>query len=296
MNDYPVVLAHGIARFDFLREHLVRNLEAVGLALVADADRLHYFKGIASHLRAHGFDVAHTSVNFAAGVETRAANLKREVDDLLRARGKRKAHIIGHSMGGLDARHGIVNLGMADRVASLTTIGTPHFGTSFADWGITHQGDEIIRSLRDVIDLGGFADLTTAACRRFNEAAEATEAANEVFYRTYASSDERQMVFGPLQASWRIIEQAEGDNDGLVPRISQRWVAQLVGADGAAKQVRQFDFPVPADHLNQIGWWDLNQLKGVNPFETNLFAAIRDYESAIKNVYLKIVTDVRQLP
>ena len=40
-------------------------------------------------------------------------------------------------MGGLDARYLISRLGMADRVLSLTTLGTPHRGTSFADWGVS---------------------------------------------------------------------------------------------------------------------------------------------------------------
>ena len=41
-------------------------------------------------------------------------------------------HLIAHSMGGLDARHMIVREGMAERVASLTTVGTPHNGTPVA--------------------------------------------------------------------------------------------------------------------------------------------------------------------
>jgi triacylglycerol esterase/lipase EstA (alpha/beta hydrolase family) len=41
-------------------------------------------------------------------------------------------HIIAHSMGGLDARHLIVDIvTMADKVGTLATIGTPHLGTSF---------------------------------------------------------------------------------------------------------------------------------------------------------------------
>ena len=103
LNDYPVVLAHGIARFDFLVAHVLRNLALVGLSLEPAADGLHYFKGIGRHLRRHGFDVAHTHVSFAAGVDTRAADLQREITTLLQARGKRKVHVIAHSMGGLDA-------------------------------------------------------------------------------------------------------------------------------------------------------------------------------------------------
>jgi triacylglycerol lipase len=295
VNDYPVVLAHGIARFDFLVAHVLRNLALVGLPLEPAADGLHYFKGIGRHLRRHGFDVAHTHVSFAAGVDTRAADLQREITTLLQARGKRKVHVIAHSMGGLDARHMLVTFDMADKVASLTTIGTPHLGTSFADWGLAHHGHEVMRVLREVVDLAGFADLTTDACRRFNEAAAASEAANDVLYQTYSSSEARELIVGPLQASWDIIQQTEGANDGLVSWQSQRWTAHLHGANGSTKTVPQHDFPLSADHLNEVGWWDFNQLRQVNLFQTTLFAAIREYEASIQDVYLGIARELRQL-
>ena len=295
MNDYPIVLAHGIARFDFLLAQLLRNASLLGRVLESSADGLHYFREIARHLRNNGFDVAHTSVSFAAGVEVRAGDLQLEIENLLRVRNKEKAHIIAHSMGGLDARHMIFRLNMAGRVASLTTIGTPHFGTTFADWGIANQGHEIILLLKEVIDLGGFNDLTTEACRLFNEEAETDEADNGVFYQTYASSERRATVFAALQPSWDIIESAEGANDGLVSRNSQFWAAGLRGSHGATKEIARHDFPVPADHLNEIGWWDINQLRDVNLFKTSIFAAIRDYELAIRNVYLDIARRVQQL-
>src|SRR5205814_1162022 len=44
-----------------------------------------------------------------------------------------KVNIVAHSMGGLDAREVISVLGYGDRVASLTTISTPHRGSHIAD-------------------------------------------------------------------------------------------------------------------------------------------------------------------
>jgi triacylglycerol lipase len=296
MNDYPIVLAHGIARFEFLLAHLVRSIESLGISMDRAADGLNYFKGIARHLRKEGFDVAHTNVSFAGGVETRAADLKEEINTILKSRGKSKVHIIGHSMGGLDSRHMIVGHDMADKIRSLTTLGTPHFGTSFADWGMSHNGDEIIEHLHGIIDITGFADLTTEACREFNKKAEAAEAANDVYYQTYASSEKRELVFTPLKASWDIIQETEGDNDGLASHSTQRWVGELVGANGQTKIVHQHDFPVSADHLNEIGWWDLNQLRTVNLFKTSIPSAIREYEGKIKDVYLDIARNLRQLP
>jgi triacylglycerol lipase len=299
MNDYPIVLAHGIARFDYLVQQLSLDLIGRGINLGLAGDSLHYFKGIARHLRNHGFDVYQSTVGFSAGVEARAADLKREIELALALRQNRheKVHIIAHSMGGLDARHMIVGHEMAERVASLTTIGTPHAGTSFADWGIQNQGHQIIKILEKCIDLGGFADLTTDACRAFNQAAEAQEATNAVVYQAYASSEEKKNVFTPLQLSWGIINDIEGDNDGLVSLTSQLWQSELTDeASGAAsKHVHQHVFSVPADHFNEVGWWDFNQLPRLNLFDLNFLVSVKNYEDSIKDVYLKIARDAQGL-
>jgi len=285
---YPIILAHGIARFDFLLNYFSKTFDALGLDIGSPNDALHYFKGIASHLRTHGFDVYNSSVSFAAGVERRAEDLRNEVNKVLGLKQQEKVHIIAHSMGGLDARHMIVNLEMAEKVSSLTTIGTPHLGTSFADWGLAHQGDEFIRIIGRIVDLGGFKDLAQGACSSFNEHAKEYEAANPVVYRVYAASQKQKLVFTPLQKSWHIINDSEGDNDGLVSVTSQLWQSQLVTAQGTVKQIEQKQFPVGADHLNEIGWWDLNEMREIDWWKTSIVTASRNYELRIKDLYLDI--------
>ena len=287
---YPIILAHGIARFDFLLNYFTKSFDALGLNWVSANDGLHYFKGIASYLRAHGFDVYHSSVAFAAGVEQRAEDLHQEVNKVLSLKNQEKVHIIAHSMGGLDARHMIVNHDMSAKVSSLTTIGTPHLGTSFADWGLAHQGDEFIKIIGNVIDIAGFKDLSTGACSAFNEKARDQEASNSVVYRAYAASEKQKLVFTPLQKSWDIIHDNEGDNDGLVSVTSQLWQSQVVTAQGTTKHIEQKLFPVGADHLNEIGWWDLNEMRNLDWWKTSIVTAIREYELRIKNVYLDIAT------
>jgi triacylglycerol lipase len=295
MPTYPILLAHGIARFDFLRRHFVRHL---GLDDDSLSDHLHYFRHIQSHLEPHGFDVRHTTVGFASSVEARAADLKAEVERVLAATSHTKVHIIGHSMGGLDARHMIVDLGMEASVCSLTTIGTPHSGSSFADWGREHRGEEALRGLENVIDLTGLLNLTFADCAAFNARAEPAEADNEVFYQTYACwEEERKRVFAPLQLSWEVIKsREEGENDGLVSVTSQRWTERLRGS--REKEVGQHDFPVFGDHLNEVGWWEAEQLSGKlrldalfqNPLTTvkNILNDRRQYEEQIQGTYLSI--------
>lgn len=295
MNNHPIILAHGIARFDFLIACFTRQLGPLRGFVEVAADGLHYFKGVARHLRRHGFDVYHSTVGFAAGLPRRAEDLREEVERVLALKGAGKVHIIGHSMGGLDARYMIARLGMADRVASLTTVGTPHHGTSLADWGLTHTNHKLLRALRPVIDLDGFMALTPAAGREFNESAAEAEAANEVFYQAYASSQPRRRVFTPLKGTWDIISQQEGENDGLVSHDSQLWVSELAGPGGRVKQVRQNTFPVPADHLNQVGWWDICEADLRETPLHQLAQTVCRYESSIKDVYLKIARDVAAL-
>jgi triacylglycerol lipase len=295
MNSHPIILAHGIARFDFLLASFIRQLGPLREFADVATDGLHYFKGVARHLRREGFEVHHSAVSFAAGLPRRAADLRQEVERVLRLKGGGKVHIIGHSMGGLDARYMIARLGMDEKVASLTTIGTPHLGSSLADWGLTHTNHQLIRRLRRVIDLEGFLALTPAACRDFNESTAGAEAANQVFYQTYASSEPRRRVFTPFKRTWDIISRAEGENDGLVSHSSQMWVSELVGPGGRVKRVRQQHFPVPADHLNEVGWCDIGALNLRDTPLSQLVKSISDYESSIKDVYLKIARDVSAL-
>ncbi len=294
MNNYTIILAHGIARFDFFLQRFAKDLHTLGINLGLADNELHYFKGISRHLRNHGFNVYQSTVSFSAGLNQRGNDLKKEVETALNLRPeKSKVHIIGHSMGGLDARFMISKLGMADKVASLTTIGTPHNGTSFADWCIANEADELIESFRNCINLDGFADLTTTACATFNNLVQADEIANGVVYQTYSAVDERKNIFEPLKLSWDIINANEGENDGLVPRQSQQWTTELNDSNGNSKPIHQFDFPISADHLNEVGWWDLNQLQFTDL--GNLVKAVTNYENSIKNVYLEIANKVRLL-
>ncbi|PYS91157.1 MAG: hypothetical protein DMF64_12965 [Acidobacteria bacterium] len=291
-RNYPIVLAHGIARFDFLLAHLLHTANLFGLDLTLPTDGVNYFKGIARHLRDQGFDIYQSNVSFAAPVTKRAEDLRAEVNKALTLKQSEKVHIIAHSMGGLDARHMLVNLEMAGKVASLTTIGTPHNGTSFADWGIKNGGSVLIESLKNVLDIAGLQDLTTQSCAQFNQTAQNAEAKNEVVYQTYASAEEKAAVFSPLQEPWQIIHDAEGDNDGLVPVTSQQWQAQLRSDDGTTKPIKQHQFPVPADHLNEIGWWDLQEMQRMGGLSLSLLSKIKDYELSIRNVYLDIARNL----
>lgn len=283
---FPIILAHGIARFDILLEILKEKLKLPDTEL---EERFHYFKGIKPYLEAHRFTVFHPNQDFAGSVQLRSGQLKQRVDQALAQTGAAKVHIIAHSMGGLDARHMIVDLGMADKVASLTTIGTPHRGTILADHVLSHGGVLLMDVLKRVTNVDGFVDLTITSCEQFNLRAEDSEARNSVAYQTYASAEDFRRVFAPLIPSWLFINEHEGRNDGLVPFASQQWTEELIASDGQRKKVLRKEFPFPADHLNQVGWWDPQE--AILGF-TSVLKQVANYEEQIKKVYLEIAESV----
>jgi len=282
MATFPIVLVHGIARFDILAVIIRDKLN------LPDDGHKDYFKGIRNHLEANGFTVSEPNLSFAGSVDLRAEGLANHVNEVMQRTGNPKVHIIAHSMGGIDARHMIVDKGMGDRVASLTTIGTPHHGTPVADRIAQPGGAALVKMLDQVVDVDGFADLTTTACEQFNRRAEDAEAKNSVSYRTYAASENWFDVFAPLVLPWLIISEQEGRNDGLVSVRSQQWARELIANDGTRNQIVQHDFPFQADHLNEIGWWDPEEV--INPLFSgvSIVKQALNYEQRVRDLYLQI--------
>jgi triacylglycerol esterase/lipase EstA (alpha/beta hydrolase family) len=151
---YPVVMVPGFMGF--------RSLSLGPLNIG------NYFRGVEKRLRERGVTVRTAYVGLTNSVADRAAKLKSEID---RHFPTGKVNLIAHSTGGLDAREMIARLGMAGRVASLTTIATPHQGTPVADavQFAVGPGTALSRLLNWMgIPHGAFHDLTTASCRAFN--------------------------------------------------------------------------------------------------------------------------------
>ncbi len=110
---YPIVMLHGFLGWD-------------------QVFFLDYFYHIRKVLEDDGFTIYTPQVNPVASIETRGKELAPLIDKILEESGAEKINIIAHSMGGLDARYLIAH-GYADKIASLTTVGTPHHGTPVPD-------------------------------------------------------------------------------------------------------------------------------------------------------------------
>ena len=75
----PIVLAHGVCRFDILWNESL----AVDNNDDPRIDRLHYFRGVRTMLQDKGFTVFHSSVAWAADVDHRAEDLKQNIVKIL---------------------------------------------------------------------------------------------------------------------------------------------------------------------------------------------------------------------
>jgi triacylglycerol lipase len=117
---YPVVLMHGMSGFGQLQ------VGPIGIT---------YFDGVVEDLTKRGEAVYVTLVPPYDTSEARAKALSTQIDDILKKTGKAKVNLVGHSQGGLDARVITSPQGLAygDRIASVTTIATPHRGSKVAD-------------------------------------------------------------------------------------------------------------------------------------------------------------------
>lgn len=217
----PIVLVHGLLGYDQLK--------------VCGWTMKHYFPGIPELLTAAGNRVLVPRLSPTCGVAERAQQLKEFLDK--EAPGE-AVHLVGHSMGGLDCRYLISRLGVGSRVLTLTTIGTPHRGSAFADWGISR----LERVLKPLIDFFGiphqaFYDLTTERCKRFND--EVPDLAR-VRYFSVAGRFDGNWIDLLWQPSYRIVHAAEGPNDGVVSLASATYGEGIEIWEG--------------DHLSLVNW------------------------------------------
>jgi triacylglycerol lipase len=217
---HPVVLAHGLLGFDEIR---------IG------GGRAEYFRGVSERLEREGCIVHRCRVAKTASIADRAA----ELASFVRGIPARRVNLVAHSMGGLDARYAIARLGLSSKVASLTTIGTPHHGTPLANVGTGPGMRALWAALRRAgMNVDAFDDLTTGRMAEFNAAVP--DAGGVLYASVVGAPGARREVSPILLPTYMWLGCTDGGNDGLVPAASQRW----------GDVVRE----ISADHFAQIGW------------------------------------------
>ncbi|KAH9964254.1 Alpha/Beta hydrolase protein [Russula dissimulans] len=229
---HPIVFCHGLLGFDSV---------TIGPA-IAPLEVTHW-RGIKEVLLANGVEVLMTRVPATSSPIQRAKVLEQKIEEMYAGR---SIHLLGHSMGGLDARYLTSNLhDHTFQVLSVTTISTPHRGSSFADQFLETVGRDRFSSFLSLLDMlpngGGdgsaFSCLTLEAMREFNEQ---TPDVPGVKYFSWGA------VYNPgLIDTWKwphsVVLEKEGPNDGLVSVESAKWGTYL----GTLQNV---------SHLDLVGW------------------------------------------
>jgi len=235
---YPVVLAHGLFGFD--------ELYLAGQYFPA----IHYWRGITEVLRAHGVQVYTASVPPSGSIEHRALKLSQDVAQ--KVHGKR-VNIVAHSMGGLDSRYMISHLKPTNvSVASLTTVASPHHGSAFADYMFENFGPSriprVYRALESIgFETGAFSQLTRHYMNDvFNPA---TPDHDDTRYFSYGAEIE-PAFWSVFRHSHRIVEKAEGPNDGLVSVASAHWGNYV----GTLKETSHLDLINWTNRVRRLMW------------------------------------------
>lgn len=167
-----------------------------------------------------------------APIEENARTLKTRIEAVLAETAAEKVNIIAHSKGGLEARMAASALGMGEKIASITTIGTPHHGSKTVD--------RLFAVPAPLFNIASFAvnnwirligDTRPdfyAVCRSFTTAyAEKFNRENPdvpgVFCQSYAGVMKNPLSDINLSTANWIVNRIEGENDGLVTVTSARW-------------------------------------------------------------------------
>ncbi len=251
---YPVVLVHGM--------------------MVKDFCFWPSFRGITDFLRKQNVTVYVSNQDGLGAIATNAAQLKEEILKILQKEKCEKVNIIAHSKGGVDARFMISQLNMAEYVASLTTLSTPHHGSglstkllqmpAFLSKTIAFFADTFYRLLGDrqpdILRLG--QELTADAMAAFNKT---VPNAPSVYYQSFSSTAPHKKAFLrfiPYQIS-RYCEQ--DDTDGMVAVKSSKW-GNYRGSMSAE-----------LDHFKMVGVYGRKKkLTGVGLFYLHIIQELRD--------------------
>ena len=231
---YPVVLMHGFGLLAFLAKGGHLHEEAMAL-------------------RVRGVMAFAPNVSPYQTIEERAKMWQDRIQTVLGQTGAEKVNLIAHSMGGLDARYLISSLKQYPSIATLTTVATPHRGSSLAEI-VLEQPERVQDWLKDAANWLGEHAMENSGADFHRAIQNLTPSAlidsfnpsvpdhPDVLYRSFAGSAGKGTLhsINPLLRPFNSLMYArEGVNDGLVSVNSAKW--------------GRYEGEIEADHAQQIG-------------------------------------------
>lgn len=222
-------------------------------------------------MRSHGVAAYAPNIVPYAKIEPRAERWVEVIRKLVKRTGSKKWNIVAHSMGGLDMRYALSKMDARDHVSSLTTVSTPHRGTSLAE--LTLRTPEAIRDkLAEFLDwmgdqvypgiksdsVGSAEQLTRGYVRDvFNPDVPDVP---EIPYYSYSSgvgkgTAEPIHMISRYQNNY--IFEEEGINDGMVSVASSRWGEHI--STGRLSHLEQMNMRIKEDRrlLFESFWLDV---------------------------------------
>ena len=204
-----------------------------------------YWGRIPRVLKEHGATLYFGEQDCWASTETNAHALCARIDAILGETGAEKINLLAHSKGGLEARMAASSLGYGDRIASITTIGTPHRGSK--------TFSIFLRAPRVFFSIAAFAvnnwirlvgdkkpdfqrvcdEFAVTHMERFN--AENPDVPG-VFYQSVAGVMKRPLSDVSLSVANFVLNRIEGPNDGLVSVASAEWGERCLVIHGNARR------------------------------------------------------------
>ncbi|KAG0003971.1 hypothetical protein BGZ79_010671 [Entomortierella chlamydospora] len=225
----PIVLCHGFSGFDTLGTNPDFCFD--------------YWYGVKDALTEIGCSVYTAKVPPFAGIQQRAERLQEYIERIV-PHGS-EVNLVGHSMGGLDCRYLISRIKSPHfKVRSLTTLATPHRGSSLADYIMSDiVGKTRLETFWTVmkmigIERGATENLTTHYLQ--NEFNPNTPDDPDVKYFSYGASFDPGF-FSRFRFTWNVIMDREGPNDGLVSVKSAQWGTYMRTIPNA-------------DHMDLMNW------------------------------------------
>ncbi|MDR1930130.1 MAG: hypothetical protein LBQ44_05805 [Treponema sp.] len=249
---YPVILVHGVAIHD--RKGL---LEPWGR--------------IPKVLKQYGVNVFLGNTDAWGDYESNAEILKGTIGKILETTNREKVNIIAHSKGGIDSRYLIWRYGFGAKIASLTTLSTPHHGSEIADL-IYKQKIIHTRHGRKIIEVFSklYGDknpnmynvtyqLTTGHMKGFNEKVKPDP---RVYYQNFCVLMNNAFDDLKFFVTYNFLKGISGKNDGVVSKASADWEKGAVEIWGVShdeiidrkrKKISGMDIPsIYIDMVNKL--------------------------------------------
>ncbi|MCR5122601.1 MAG: alpha/beta fold hydrolase [Ruminococcus sp.] len=208
---YPLLLVHGMGFRD--RKHL------------------NYWGRIPKKLTERGSRVFYGNQDSAGSIEKNAETVAKNLNEALEKSGAEKVNIIAHSKGGLEARYLAAN-GFGSKIASITTMNTPHNGSLTVDRLMRFPRFLIVFTAKctdlwmkllgdkDPDALSCFDMFTTEAAERFSRE---NPIPDDIYCQSFGFKMKNARSDLLMMIPYLIVKRYDGENDGLLSERAVRW-------------------------------------------------------------------------